>query len=126
MKSRCTLVNRAAKPAGRISPFWNKPIILGFLIVSAAPLTASAQGGPPPGIRQDRVLVKPIRGVDLSVLHSKVGTRVLPKFPAIGNLQVVQVPQGVKVGNLLTTFRQSGLVQYAEPDFRAQALVTPN
>src|SRR5436309_8985235 len=116
MKSRFTLVNRAAKPAGRTSRCWNKPVIFGFLMVSAAPLTASAQGGPPPGIRPDRMLVKPIRGVDLSVLHSKVGTRVRRRFPAIGNLEVVQVPPGAKVGNLLTGFRQRGLVQYAEQD----------
>ncbi|PYK96234.1 MAG: hypothetical protein DME19_20385, partial [Verrucomicrobia bacterium] len=76
--------------------------------------------------RNDRILVRPLAGVDLSVLHVLLGTRVLQTFPAIGNLEIVQLPAGAIVDNILALFRQSGLVQYAERDFQVQGLLAPN
>ncbi|PYM16528.1 MAG: hypothetical protein DME18_01195, partial [Verrucomicrobia bacterium] len=76
--------------------------------------------------RNDRILVRPLAGVDLSVLHVLLGTRVLQTFPAMGNLEIVQLPAGAIVDNILALFRQSGLVQYAERDFQVQGLLAPN
>ncbi|HKS37791.1 MAG TPA: S8 family serine peptidase, partial [Verrucomicrobiae bacterium] len=76
--------------------------------------------------RGDRILVKPLPGVDLSLLYRLLGLQVLQSFPAIGNLQIIQLPGGGIVENILAVLRQSGLVEYAEPDFQVQALVEPN
>jgi len=90
----------------------------------------SQSGGPivlgDDAFRDDRILVKPLLGVDLSLLHRLLGTQVLQTFPAIGNLQIVQLPADGIVANLLTVFRQSGLVEYAEPDVQVHALLEPN
>ena len=75
------------------------------------------------GPGEGRILVKPIPGLDLSVLNVLLGTTVLHTFPAIGDLQIVRTPPGQGVENLLAVFRQSGLVQYAEPDLPVRALV---
>src|SRR5439155_741557 len=72
--------------------------------------------------QNNRILVKPLAGLDLSALHVLLGTTVLNTFPAIGNLQIVQLPIGASLDNMLALFRRSGLVQYAEPDFQVQAL----
>src|SRR5437762_8198167 len=76
--------------------------------------------------RNDRILVKPLAGAQLSVLHALLGTRVLHTFSAIGNLQIIQVPSGTTVDAVLPLFQQSGLVQYAERDYQVQALAVPN
>ena len=76
--------------------------------------------------RSDRILVKPLAGAELSVLHAVLGTRVLQTFSAIGNLQIIQVPSGTTVDAILPLFQQSGLVQYAERDYQVQALAVPN
>src|SRR5437879_7385541 len=92
----------------------------------AAPV-ATAQFNPPPaGFSADRILVGPKPGADLTALHASLGTTVLHSFPAIGDLEIVQLPQNASVTNFLTQFQQSGLVQYAEPDWIVQALNTPN
>jgi len=76
--------------------------------------------------QNDRLLIKPRSGLNLSLLHILLGTSVLQTSPVIGNLQIVSVPEGAVVESLLAVFRQSGLVEYAEPDFQGEALVEPN
>src|SRR2546422_2053691 len=85
---------------------------------------AWAQGDPPPPARfaDDRILVKPNPNADLTALHTSLGTTVLRSFPAIGNLEVVQLPSNESVTNMLVQFKQSGLVQYAEPDWIVRAI----
>ena len=78
------------------------------------------------GFRADRALVKPKPGTDLTALHARLGTTVLRSFSGIGNLQVIQVSPGADVRALLGAFQQSGLVEYAEPDFIVQAALEPN
>jgi PKD repeat protein len=74
----------------------------------------------------DKILVKPKAGVTLSALNLSLGVQVLNVFSAIGNLQVVKVPSGTTASTLIALYQQSGLVQYAEPDFYVRALLTPN
>src|SRR2546429_64577 len=78
------------------------------------------------GFRADRMLVKPKPNTDLTALHARLGTTVLRSFPGIGNLQVLQLSAGADVRTLLSAFQQSGLVEYAEPDFIVQAALEPN
>ncbi|HEV2436619.1 MAG TPA: S8 family peptidase [Verrucomicrobiae bacterium] len=73
-----------------------------------------------------RILVKPLPGMNLSVLDQKLGVTVLHSFPAIGNLEIVQVPAGVTADALISLYQQCGLVQYAEHDFYVYALNDPN
>lgn len=44
----------------------------------------------------------------------------------MGNLQVVDVPQGDSVAGLIAKYEQSGLVEFAEPDFIRQLDLSPN
>jgi len=76
--------------------------------------------------RSDRILVKPMPGVDLSGLHLTLGTSLLQSFPAMGNLQILRLPTGTTVSAAISAYLQSGLVVYAEPDYTVHALLTPN
>jgi PKD repeat protein len=78
------------------------------------------------GYRQDRILVKPMPGADLSGLHLLLGTSLLQSFQAIGNLQILRLPAGTTVSAAISAYLQSGLVVYAEPDYMVQALLVPN
>src|SRR5689334_10359968 len=49
----------------------------------------------------DRILVKPKAGVDLSAMNQLLGVQVLDVFPAIGNLQIIQVPTGGTADTLI-------------------------
>lgn len=99
------------------------------LCLGAAPAARGQSTGAPAGIaasREDRLLVKPATGADLSAWHAALGVVVLREFPAIGGLQVVQLPAGADAADFLAAYRQSGLVAYAEPDFLVRALKEPN
>jgi subtilisin family serine protease len=78
------------------------------------------------GSRHDRILVKPKADANLADLHSVLGIQVLREYPAIGNLQVLQLPAESTVGATIITYQASGLVEYAEPDLVVQALAAPN
>ena len=76
--------------------------------------------------RSDRILVKPSVS-NINTLHAQLGTRVLRTYPQIGNIQVVELAQRQTVALAIAEFENSGLVQYAEPDYIVQATVTnPN
>ncbi|PYI81124.1 MAG: hypothetical protein DME26_20325, partial [Verrucomicrobia bacterium] len=101
---------------------------------------AGAGGGPtvaqvlsparaPVGFRNNRILVRPKVGVAvdaLTDLHRLTGAQVLRTFPDIGHLQVLQAPPEAAVADLVGRYQQSGLVEYAEPDFTVKALLEPN
>jgi hypothetical protein len=77
----------------------------------------------------DRILVKFRHGLTAHAktsLHAAVGARSLRQFRAVRDLESVSVPNGMNVGAMLRSYRQSAQVEYAEPDFRVQALSTPN
>ncbi|HKI70822.1 MAG TPA: S8 family serine peptidase, partial [Verrucomicrobiae bacterium] len=78
--------------------------------------------------RQDRILVKPKAGIlsALGDLHASVGAQVLQSYPNFGNLQVVKAPATASITDLISTYRRSGIVEYAEPDYQVQALRVPN
>jgi subtilisin family serine protease len=82
-----------------------------------------------PRLRAERILVKPKAGVALTTLaafHTTMGTQVLRTFPGIGTLQILQLPPGANVADVISAYQRSGLVAYAEPDHPVQSLATPN
>jgi len=94
--------------------------------VLAQPVAFAQTNSRSAGFRADRMLVKPKPNTDLTALHARLGTAVLRSFSGIGNLQVLQLSAGADVRMLLSAFQQSGLVEYAEPDFMVQAALEPN
>ena len=86
------------------------------------------EGGKPTGdFRTDRILVKPKRGLpNLGEVHARHGARVLRTFPGMDNLQVVHLPAGAKVGEVIARYQQSGLVEFAEPDYWVRASDIPD
>ena len=84
---------------------------------------ASVHSGSPggqPSFHPQRLLVKPRKGrgpSTLSALHTSNGSRVLHTFPKIGDLQVVQLPDGADVMDFVGRYQKSGLIEYAEPDY---------
>src|ERR1051326_7924664 len=91
------------------------------LLFSAAQLQAQTNQ-----YRSDRILVKP-SVANIDSLNAQLGTRVLRSYPNIGNIQVVQLPQGMTVSEAIADYQNSGQVAYAEPDYIRQLTVTnPN
>jgi subtilisin family serine protease len=89
-----------------------------------APIALPAQV--PPAHRPDRILVKPNPGTDLAPVHAVLRTRVLRTFPAIGHLQVLQLPGDLAVDDAIAAYQASGAVRYAERDFILRLLAEPN
>ena len=101
-------------------------LTFGLFLITPGPASAQLNFPPDGGFRNDRILVKPIAGVDLTPLHTLIGIQVLRTYPDIGGLQVLQLPLGVTVDVIIAIYQQSGLVQYAERDLFVLALTTPN
>lgn len=99
-------------------------------LLSFLTLAANAQMRPPAaGFRADRILIKPKPGAGLAQLarlHSASGNRVLKQYPAMGGLQTLQLPRGADVRRTIAHYQQSGLVEFAEPDYWAFLAATPN
>jgi subtilisin family serine protease len=79
--------------------------------------------------RNDQILVMPKPGVNpqaLDKFHTGRKSSVLKTFPGIRGLQVVRLPAGEPVANAIARYQQSGLVEFAEPDFQRELLVSPN
>ncbi len=51
---------------------------------------------------------------------------VLHTFDGIGHLQVLRVPKGETVPDLIAQYQKSGLVEFAEPDYLGHIAATPN
>jgi subtilisin family serine protease len=100
---------------------WLQPTV--NLAQTTIPLASTALYNP------DRILVQPKPGVSLNrmaQLHSTLGSRVSHEFEKIGRLQIVSVRRGQSVEKLIDHYQQSGLVEYAEPDFAIRIATVPN
>lgn len=85
------------------------------------------QSLPPYHPRQ--ILIKPAPGANLLALrdfHAIHGMRIIREFPRLGNIQVLELPSGEEVISALSWYRQSRLIQYAEPDYALSAALSPN
>jgi subtilisin family serine protease len=76
--------------------------------------------------RQDRILVKPKANADLSGVHAGLKCTSLWKSAAMSNLQVVKLPAGANVSDMIARYMGSGLVAYAEPDYAVFTTAIPN
>mgnify|MGYP000852552470 FL=1 len=79
---------------------------------------------------KERILLKPrseAAETALEHLHAVHEARIERRFHTFGGIQVVQVPPGINIDDLLHAYRSSGLVEFAERDnpVRAEA-VFPN
>lgn len=91
---------------------------------------AAVATAPLPDYRADQILIMPKAGIGpsaLAKLHALRKAEVLRTFEAIGGLQILRLPAGETVPAFIAKYEQSGLVEYAEPDyFRHVAATTPN
>jgi subtilisin family serine protease len=79
--------------------------------------------------RDDRILVQPKAGrnlLALADLHRKHGATVAHTFASMGNLQIVRLPNGARVSDLIARYLESGMVEFAEPDYLVHASAVPN
>ena len=94
------------------------------LLSKACLFPAWAQMNPPPATyRSDRILVKPKGGIltpALSDKHASLQAGVLRTFVRLQNWQVLQLPPSLEVTAAVALYQQSGLVDYAELDYRVQ------
>jgi subtilisin family serine protease len=105
-----------------------------FLAVITAQLLVFTQAQTPlddgklrGSFRSDRILIKPKSGpVNLANVHSKHRVRVLRRFQNLDDLQVLRLPEGAKVEEIIAQYRQSGLVEFAEPDYWVKASAAPD
>ncbi|HEY1719475.1 MAG TPA: S8 family peptidase [Verrucomicrobiae bacterium] len=80
--------------------------------------------------RTDQILIQPKAGISrttLAVFHAAHGAKVRRAFDRIGGTQVIALPAGETVAGFIAKYQQSGLVEYAEPDYLVHADATlPN
>jgi subtilisin family serine protease len=106
-------------------------IMAGVVASMAVWLTPSASAQPAQSAyRADRILIKPKAGVNWTALnnfHLAQKGEVLRAFDGIGHLQILSVPKGETVPDLIARYQKSGLVEFAEPDYLVYADTTsPN
>src|SRR5208282_876253 len=82
-----------------------------------------------PAYREDRILIQPKPGISraaMAAFHAARQSRVLQTFEGLGHLQVLSVPKGETAQSLVAKYQQSGLVEFAEPDYLVYADAVPN
>jgi subtilisin family serine protease len=119
-----SIMNRNERCQGRL-------ILAGFVALFSIWLTVSASvQSDPPAYRADRILIKPKAGINQAALdnfHLARKAGVLRTFEGIGHLQVLSVPAGETAEGFIAKYLQSGLVEFAEPDYLVYAdATTPN
>jgi len=82
----------------------------------------------PGRFREDRILIKPKRHANaaaLAAFHREQQTELLRTL-GFGQLQVLKLSKGATARAVIQKYQQSGLVEYAEPDYRVHLARTPN
>lgn len=82
---------------------------------------------PSPEYRMDQILVQPKPGIEpaaLSKVHADLKSRLLRTMETSGGLQIIAVPPGETVEGLIARYENSGLVQFAEPDYLRHTTLT--
>ena len=110
---------------------WLRSVGLGLGLFCGLWLAGAAEVAPRPAprYRTDRILVMPrvTRGIEpLRSQHAARGMKVLREFPRLGHLQVLGLPEGATVAATIADYQDSGLVEYAEPDYTIHAALEPN
>lgn len=100
-----------------------------IILVTGVLLAVAAPEGPPSKYHPTRLLVRPKANVSsqaVSAVHSRHGCTRLRQFPALGHLQVLTVPQGTRLKEVLAAYRNSGLFAFAEPDYARELAILPD
>lgn len=93
---------------------------VGSLLMPSKVMAGDTQTKGAPRYRADAIIIKPKTGVSLrsvADLHSRFGTKASASFSRFGNMQVVELPNGLGVQQAIDGYFNSGLVDYAEPDY---------
>lgn len=103
--------------------------ILSVVSLLAQPNPRANFTNTPARFRTDRILVK-FRNDQtpeaMAGIHSRHQTKVLRRFKSLGNVDVVALPDGANVQDLIRKYEASGLVEFAEPDYLLRAASAPN
>jgi subtilisin family serine protease len=127
-----TLLLSAQAPAARRLASRAYRLAAISLLLCLAPRPAGGSIHTPasaPEYAADRILVQPKRGAgteSLARFHAAQRSKVLQTFNGIGGLQVISVPVGESVPGFVARYQQSGLVEFAEPDYFGHVTATPN
>jgi subtilisin family serine protease len=79
--------------------------------------------------RSDRILIQPKLGVEMATLdhfHAQHQSKLLGHFATMKHLQILEVPAGDTAESLIAKYQQSGLVEFAEPDYLIYPAAAPN
>lgn len=100
---------------------------IGWLLVLPAVRGATIS---PAEYRPDQILIQPkpgVSGTALAAFHAAQGASVTQTFSVAGGVQIITVPPGETVPDLIKQYQASGLVKFAEPDYLVHAdATTPN
>jgi subtilisin family serine protease len=102
-------------------------LLLGVMVISGAAEIMPAPLAHPHV--KDRILIQRKKQTSLTALdglHLRNGSRIIRTFDPLSRLQSVAVPPGKTVSNLIASYRASGLVEFAEPDYIAHISSSPN
>src|SRR5215472_370765 len=72
------------------------------------------------------VQIRAGRSEPLAAFHASHGCEVVRSFNRIPGLQVIRLPKGRGVPELVAAYNSSGLFEFAEPDFIGQIFTSPN
>lgn len=70
--------------------------------------------------RPNAIIIKPKAGTSqrsIRALHASAGATVSARFPDLGDIEVLELPQGLDVGKALDYYNQNPNIEYAEPDY---------
>ncbi len=91
-----------------------------ILLIGVCFGAAAAVQSVQPAFRADRILIQSKAGAsaaDLRQFQALRQSEILSSFASIRGLQVIEVPAGETVTNLIAQYQRSGLVEFAEPDY---------
>jgi subtilisin family serine protease len=108
----------------------SRKLFRGILCCLLSLLSLRSTYGAPPETRADRFLAQPKTSLApgyLSRFHTTHGCKLLRSFDRLRGLQVLEVPQGGRVTDLIEAYQASGLFEYVEPDYIGHTFATaPN
>ena len=108
-------------------------LALAIILLSSALHAQAVVGNPRVSLKQKhatgRILVKFRSGTSVGTrqaLHARVSAVTVRTYESVRNLELVALPSGARVSDLLHYYRSRADVQYAEPDYIVHTLSTPD
>ncbi|MBL9171591.1 MAG: S8 family serine peptidase [Verrucomicrobiales bacterium] len=102
------------------------PLLLGLSTLGFAPPSQPTAGAS--GYREDRILIQPKSAAtqdSLARFHRTKGSRRVRHFQRLSGIEVIEVPRGTQVHQLVDAYRRSGLVEVVEPDYFVESTAAP-